>query len=195
MRPLLFSEWSIGEVEDVDVDVHRDVVVGERGECVAGSRLRGGDHLLLCGDVQLQAEGVFAFEIGSLCGIDTEERDLAAPQERLIIERGRELGHRTGQVESVPESHPVQRTLHGGLGSVHVEVTVDVDQPARGAGVSLHAGDRAGGDGAVASDHQDASLTGDFGVHAVGEFPDGCDDVGCVLGERPLSIRSPHLQR
>ena len=70
----------------------------------------------------------------ALVRVGSEEREPLRVQNGPGGEGARELVAAAGQVQRVGEAHPVQSALDGGSRGVHVEVAVDVEQPAAARG-------------------------------------------------------------
>jgi hypothetical protein len=76
---------------------------------------------------------------------------------------------------------------------VHVEVAVDVEQPAAIVEGGIQTGHRPDGDGAVAAQDEQATVVGHHPRDAIGQLPGRRHDLTDVLGEPVVTVGRPHL--
>ena len=141
----------------------------------------------------LERGDLLAFELGGLGRVGSQEREPSRVQNRAGGEGAGELVAAAGQVQRVREAHPVQSALDGGARGVHVEVAVDVEQPAPLAEGGIEAGQQPHGDRAVATEHEQATVVGHQSWDVVGQFLDRGHDLTDVLREPVVPIGRPHL--
>src|SRR5215207_7536570 len=87
----VLGQRRVGEVEDVDVDVHGEWCVGQRPESGCGGARRVGDQLGLSGDADVERGDLIAFEPGGLGRVGSQEREPSRVQNRAGGEGAGEL--------------------------------------------------------------------------------------------------------
>jgi hypothetical protein len=148
----------VDEVEDVDIEVHREGSLRQRAHGLRGGGPRRAHELSLRDDSETENVDLPAFPGRRPLRIDPQVGDPFGSEQRSIAECIDQFVDRARQRQRMCDAHPVEGSIGRALGSIQVEVPVEVHQAGLVADLA-HSAAHAQGDRAVAAEHQQAVIS------------------------------------
>ena len=194
--PGVLRQRHVGEVDDVDVEVHEEAPATGRGALQggAGRRRRIGAQCVDADRPQVARGDRGALGRGALLGSGAEEHQVVVDEQRPPRARTGEALVGALDVEHVGDAHPVQRAVGDRARGVEVGVQVEVDQARLGAG-RHRAGDRPDTDRAVPAQHHRQLARPQRVLHLRGDGPYAVDHGLGVHRARLAVVDAPAKAR
>jgi hypothetical protein len=152
----VLGERRVEEVDEVDIEVHRDGVASrQRPERLRGGTLGFRAERVDVDDREATLLDRRPLELGA--GLDAQKHDLVVLEQRLRGPDAGELALGSLDVEQVRDPHPVQGAVDNTRGNVEIGVEVEVDEPEPLHPVAQRR-DRAELDRAIPAEHQHCAV-------------------------------------